>query len=122
MILLGHRLHAGGVDPAIVEIEQAADHDRVVDGLVGPASLMKAVYVGLLDRRTVTVHHLDVGEQHFFCIGDRRGPEIGEDGVDLGSIFEQLRRDRGVTFDSKRTIVQLGGERGDQLAKSRAQR
>jgi len=66
---------------------------------------MKAVYVGLLDRRTVTIHLLDIREERLFCIGDRRGPVIGEHGVDPGPVFQQLRRDRGVTFDSKRTVV-----------------
>jgi hypothetical protein len=105
VVLLRHRLYTDGVDPAIVEIEQAADHDRVVDRFVGPANVMKAVYVGLLDSRTVTIHLLDIGEQRFFGIGDRRRPVIFEHGVDPGSIFQQLRRDRGVTFDSKRTVV-----------------
>jgi hypothetical protein len=122
VILLRHGLHTGGVDPAVVEIEQAADHDGVVDGFVGPAGLVKTLDVGLLDRGTVAVHLFKVGEQFFLGFGDRRSAVIFEDCVDLRPITQQFRRDRGMAFDSKRTVVEFRGERGDQLTKSRAQR
>ena len=105
MILLRHGLHAVGVDPAVVEIEQTADHDGIVDCFVGPAGLVKALDVGLLDRGAVGVYLFDVSEQFFFGIGDRRSAVVFEDGINLGSITQQFRRDRGVAFDSKRTVV-----------------
>jgi hypothetical protein len=105
MILLRHGLHAVGVDPAVVEIEQTADHDGIVDCFVGPAGLVQALDVGLLDLGAVGVDLLEVTEQFFFGIGDRRSAVVFEHGIDMGPITQQFCRDRGMAFDSKRTVV-----------------
>ena len=103
--MLRHRLHAGGVDPAVEEVEQAADHNGIVNGFVGPAGQVQTLDIGDLDGRAVAVDFLDVGQQRFFSFRDGRGAIVFEYGFDLGSILEQFRRDRGVALDSKGAVV-----------------
>lgn len=122
MVGLRHGLHAGGINPAVKEIEQTADHDGVINGFVGPAGLVEAVNVALLNRGTVAIDLLDVGEQGFFGVGDRRCLIVREYGIDFRTILEQFGRDRGVAFNSKRTMVKFGSKSGNQLAESGAER
>src|SRR5579884_3987358 len=41
MRLVAERMHAAGVDPAIVEVEERADSDGVPDGVVIPSGVVK---------------------------------------------------------------------------------
>ena len=109
-------MNARRVDPAIVEIEQRANGDCVVERFIGPARAARLVNIGAGD---LIGSAIDLGEEFEQCllgIGNRRRRVIREDGTNLLGVCKQLRRDRGVRADSKHALVAVGGEGRDQLA------
>jgi len=46
MRLVAQRVDAGGVDPAVVEVEERADGQRVVGGLVRPPGVVQGLNIG----------------------------------------------------------------------------
>jgi hypothetical protein len=66
---VGQGVDAGCVDPAVVEIEQRADGDGVVDGIVGPADRVERLHVSGADVGGIAVHLRHETEQGFFFFG-----------------------------------------------------
>lgn len=111
-----HVLDSSRVAPAVVEIEQGADTDGVVERLVRPAGA-----AGFFDvfARDLVRGAIDFGEeleQRLFGVGDRRRRVVLQYSLDQRPVPQQFRRDRGVRADSKRALVAARGERRDQLA------
>ena len=71
MCLLGHRMHAGCIDPPVVEIEERADGDRKIDGFVRPTRCAQRVELGRLDARRVVVHLVDESEERLVPVVER---------------------------------------------------
>ncbi len=115
MGFLGHFAHSGGIDPAVVKIEQAADVDGIVDGFIGPAGVVHPGNVRGPDGDRVAVYFLDKPEQGLFRVRDGRSGVVGDDRIDLGAVFQQFRRNCGVALDSKRTLIARRSECGNQF-------
>jgi len=115
-------MHAGGVDPPVVEIEERADGDREIERLVRPSRGPRGVHIRRGDVRRVVVHFVDEPEQRLVLIVEARRFEIREDRIDQGGIAKKFRRNCGVGLQSKRAVVALRGVRRDELAQSRAER
>jgi len=112
--LVGERRDSARVDPAIIEIEQRADRDRVVDGVVCPAGRVEGLHIlgGDFGRAAIYLGH--EAEERLLLFGERGRLEIVDDGVDqrLGGVrverefrCEQDRRDRGVRLQSERAVI-----------------
>ena len=107
VVMRGHLVDAARVNPAIVEIKEAANQDGIVDRLVGETMLVKRVDVFLGHGGTVAVHLFDVGQERFLRVWDRRRPVISENRVYDTTVPQQFRRNCGVAADSKRAAIQL---------------
>ena len=55
MRFLTHGMNSAGIDPAIVEIEEGADGDGIVDGLVAVADGMQGIDIRGLDGDRFTI-------------------------------------------------------------------
>jgi len=64
-------MNAACIDPAIVEIEQCADGDRIVDCFIGEAGLVKCFDVGGLDGDGITIHLSDKAQESFLGLGEK---------------------------------------------------
>jgi len=118
---IGHGVDAGRIHPAIVEVEQSANRNRIVNGFVGPAMLVQLDDVLAADAGGVTIGLIDKPQQRLFGGGQRSGIEVIQDGRD--EVFsQQFRRNCGVRLDSKRALVARRYERCDQLPETRAER
>ena len=105
-------MDAGGIDPAVVKIEQGADGDGVIDGLVVPAGGVKRLHVAGRNLRRVAVHLVDEAQKHFFFFTEAGDFKITKDRlyellatVRATFLLQKYRRDRGVRFQSKGTII-----------------
>ena len=96
MCFVGQRVHAGCIDPPIVEVEQRTDGDREVQLLVGPLLGAQRLQVISGDPGRIVVDPVDEPEQRFMAIVETRSLEIEQDLVDQRFVLEQFRRDRGV--------------------------
>ena len=118
-----HVAHAGGVDPLVIEVEQRAHGNGIVQSFVSPARRLDLVQIPQLQpARLAAVHLVDEREERPLARVDRRGPIVRQYRIHQFTASEQRRRDRGVRADSKRALVALGRERGDQLADARRER
>ena len=113
-----HIAYPRGVNPFIVEIEECAYGDGIVQRLLAPARSLYLLYVLLLKPTGLPIHFLDEGKQCLFTIADRSSSIILQYSGDQRAISQQGRRDRGVRADSEPTVVPLGGKGRDQLAET----
>ena len=104
---IAHGMNAACVDPPVVEIEQRADGDRIIDGFVRESRLVEDCDVRWLNRNGIVVHLSHKPEQSFLRLGEQRGFHIREHTRNQFRAAKQFRRDRGVRLRSKRAIVQL---------------
>src|SRR5438552_1488025 len=51
-----HVAHTSRIDPVVIELEQRADGDRIVKGLIRPTRLPRSIDILLTDRRRVVDH------------------------------------------------------------------
>jgi hypothetical protein len=95
-----------GISEPIDCVESETDGERVLDLFARDASSEQNMYVVRIHyvrTRQLTQHAQRCPQR----LGNVRGVEIGEDCRDLSSILIRLRRDRGVRFRSKVTLVQF---------------
>jgi hypothetical protein len=85
---IAHGMDAACVDPAVVEIEERADGDGVVDGFVGEAGGMQHVDVAGLDVDGIFVHFAHEAEESFVGLGEQGGFEVCENTRDKGLAAE----------------------------------
>lgn len=78
MGFIAHRMDATRVDPPVVEIEQRADGNRIVDGFVGESYLVKSRDVRGLNGNRIVVHLSNEAKQNFVRLGEQRCFDIGE--------------------------------------------
>ena len=71
MRLLGHRVDPGGVDPAVVEVEERAHRDREVQRLVGPPQRPEAIEIRGRDLRRLVVDPIDEPEERLVLVVER---------------------------------------------------
>jgi hypothetical protein len=109
---------SSGVDPAVVEVEEGADGDGVVDRFVRPARGVQGLHVVGGDLGRFAIDAVNEAKERLFVLGERRGLEIAKHGVDEGFASEQDRRDRGVGLQSEGAVILGGGVGGDQLAET----
>jgi hypothetical protein len=64
----GHVLYAGRVNPAIVEVEETAHGDGVVDGLLGPSGALDFVNIGPANLVRCAIDLIQEGEERFLRI------------------------------------------------------
>ena len=118
-------MDAGSVDPAIIKIEEGADSNGVIDGLVVPSGGVKRLHVVGRNLRRVAVHLVDEAQKHFFFFTEAGGFKIAKDRLyellaKLRATFplQKYRRDRGVGLQSERAIIARRGIGCNQLAES----
>ncbi len=111
-----HVVDTRRVDPDVVEVEESADGDGVVEGVVGPPRGPGALEILTSDLRRLAVHRVDEREERFLLVGDGRLAVVCEDRLDQVPIAQKLRRDRGVGADSERALVAARGEGRDELS------
>jgi len=92
----GHIAHARCVDPVVVELEQRANSDSIIERFIRPAGFANRISVGLADRRGILDHFLDERVERAILLRDRRRPDVVEYALNEVFIAQQLRRDRGV--------------------------
>src|SRR5437764_10348039 len=56
MGFIAHGMNAAGVNPAVVKIEEGADGDRVVDGLIGVPGGMQQLNIGRTYGDGIFIH------------------------------------------------------------------
>jgi hypothetical protein len=64
-------MNAGGVDPAVVEVEEGTDRQRVVRLLVAPATRAEALEVGRREARRVVIDPVDETEERLVLVVER---------------------------------------------------
>ena len=101
------RVHSAGVDPAVVEIEQGTRCDGEVDGFIVPANGVERLYVFRRDSRRIVVDFVHETKQGFVFFIEARGFEVSEHTPYKFFAAQQFRRNCGVGFQSKRTIVSV---------------
>jgi len=92
----GHVAHSGRVDPVVVELEQRADCDRIVERFIRPPGFARAIYILLADRGRVGNHFPDEGVERAILLREWRCLDVGQNALNQIFIAQQLRRDRGV--------------------------
>ena len=117
-----HCVHARGVDPAVVEVKQRADRDGVVDGFIRPTRGVEWPHILGGDFRRLGIDLVDEAEEHLLFFGKGRCFQVVQDAPHQFLAPQQFRRNCGVVLRSKRAVVPVRGERGDQLADTGAQR
>jgi hypothetical protein len=120
--LIAHRVNTACVDPPVVEIEQRANGDRIVDSLVRESRLVEGCDVRRLNGNGIVVYLPDKAKQNFLWLGKQTGFYIREHARNQFRAAKQFRRDRGVRLRSKRTTVQLRRVGGNQLTDARRER
>lgn len=70
-------MDAGGIDPAVIEVEEGDDGDGVVDLLVDPAGGVERGDVGLVDLMRVGVYFIEEVEEEFLWSGQRGAIDVG---------------------------------------------
>ena len=100
----------GGVDPPVVEVEQGAHGDREIELFVRPCPPRAPTWnIGVADRRRRVVDLLDETKQRLVpFVEDRTTRDRPVTDSTRCRVAEQFRRNCGVGFQSKRTIVALG--------------
>ena len=105
-------MDAGGVDPAVVKIEQGADGNGIINGFVLPAGGVKGLHVVRRNLRRVAVHLVDKAQKHFFFFTETGGFKVAKDRLYelLATVratfpLQKYRRDRGVRLQSERAII-----------------
>ncbi len=119
MRFVAHGMHTACVNPAIVKVEESADGDRVVNGFVRIAFLVKSFNVRGLNRHRIGVYLVDKPEESLLGFAELGGVHVFEYAVDEIPAPQQFRRDRGVRLRSKWALVQVGCVGGDQFADAR---
>ena len=74
-------MDAGGVDPPVIKVEQGADGDGVIDGLVIPAGGVQRLHIAGRNLRRIAVHFVYEAQQRFFFFAEAGGFEIVENRV-----------------------------------------
>ena len=71
-------MNAACIDPPVVEIEQCADGDRIVDGLIRESCLVKDRDVRRLNGNGIVVHLSDKPKQNLLRLGEQRSFHVRE--------------------------------------------
>lgn len=103
---VAHGMNAAGVDPAVVEIEQRTDGDRIIDGVIAEPDSVQSGDIVRLHGYRVFVHLADEAQHCLFWFRQRGSLDISEDSIDELFAAQKFRRDRGVRLRSKRALVQ----------------
>jgi len=112
-------VEAERIGEAVVDVEQHAHLDRVLDGLIGHAGGAERTQIRrphVRRRERELLEEAEGGTQ--LRIGGRGAP-IGQDRLDqlvvLVFVLQGQRRDRAVRARSEYALVQTRRERGEQL-------
>ena len=120
MRLFRHGVNAGGVNPAVIKVEQRADREGVIDRFVRPAYSVKNLHVvGRYFPRPM-VRLGDEPKKSLILLGESGLLQIFDCATHQFFAAQQFRRNCGVILGSKRTVVFRGGESRDKLSQARA--
>ena len=86
--LIGKRVYSTRIDPAIVEVEQCAHGDGIVNSFVIPAHRVQGLHVlgGNLGR--VVIHFVDKAKERLLGLGDGRSAVIFQNSRNLPGITQ----------------------------------
>jgi hypothetical protein len=117
--LVAHCMHAARIDSTIVEIEQRADGDCIIDCLVRVAYFVQRCHVRRTDVHGILVD-LAHETQDCLLIPRKSGRlQVSKHTRNQFLAPEQFRRDRGVRFCSEWALVQTRRIRRNQLPETR---
>lgn len=111
-------MHAGCIDPAVIEIKQGAHRDGAVNVRVRPAHIVKRLHIVCGNMNRVKIHFADESEEPLLFFVKRRIFQIAKNSPHKVFAAEQFRRNCGVRFQSKRAMIFVRGIRRDELADS----
>lgn len=66
--LLGHCVDPGRIDPAIVEVEERANSNRVIDCFIRPSLRMQSLDVFVADTGRFVIHLSDESQQYLIFL------------------------------------------------------
>ena len=118
MCFFAERVDAAGVDPAVIEVEQRADGDGVIDCRVGPAGFMQRRDIGRTDVDRIAVDFVHKSEESLLGLRERRGFQVFDYRLDQRLVSQQFRRNCGVGLQSKGAIVARRCEGGNEFAQA----
>ena len=78
MGFITHRVDAARVDPPVVEIEQRAYSNRVVNSLVRESSLVEDRDIRRMNGNGIVVHLSNKAKQNLLRFGEERCFDVGE--------------------------------------------
>lgn len=110
------------VNPDVVVVEKRTHGQRVVDGFVRPSCCLDGIDVRLSCLRRIRIDLLDEGKKRLLRFRKRGCGRIAQDRIDQFTTSKQLRRDRGVGANSKRAVIALRGEGGNEFTLTGGQR
>ena len=118
MCCFAESVDAAGIDPAVIEVEQRADGDGVIDCRVGPAGFMQGRDIRRTDVHGIAVDFVYKSEESLFGLRERRGFQVFDDSLDQCLVSQQFRRNCGVGLQSKGAIIARRCEGGDEFAQA----
>ena len=104
----------------VVDVEQGADVDRVLDGVIRKTSGTQGRDIGGTHVVRPQRELLEEPKRRAQLRVDRRGAPVGQDCLYDFVILEGQRRDRAVRLRSKDALIEFRGKRGEQLALTHA--
>lgn len=115
-------MHAGRINPPVVEVEERTYGDCEIESLVRPSRSAHVIQIRRHDSRRIVIDLVEKAEERFVPIVERRSLEVGQHALDQRFVAEKFRRNCGVGVDSKRAVIALGGVCRNQLAQTGTER
>jgi len=122
MRLIRQRMHTGSVNPPVIKIKQRAYGDSEINRLIGPTHRIQWPHVLVRYLGRIVVDFGNEPEKRLFFLRQSRAFQIFQHAPHQVFVPQQLSRNCGVRFQSKRTIVPIGRVGGDQLPDARRKR
>ena len=107
MRLFRQGMHAAGVDPPVVEIEECASGNGEVNRFVIPSRFVQGNHILSRDPWRVMIHLVHKTEQRLVFFVQRGSLQVAQYAPDQFRISQQFRRNCGVGLQSKRAAVSV---------------
>lgn len=104
--------------PAVKEIEERANGEGIVDGLIVPARRNEGLHIFGANLMRARVDFLHEPQKQSFGFVNGRGLRIAQHRGNQILASQQFRRDRGVRLGSERAVIESRCVRGDHLAQA----
>lgn len=82
----GHVLYARRINPTIIEVEEAANGDGIVDGFFRPSGTFDFIHIRLANLIRSPIDFINEGEESFQIICERGSLIVFQNGLDERAI------------------------------------